>query len=85
MNILGNLFEAQAGRSENLAGWKFVDQLTAAFPKTVSQMKDCKTDEGAEKLLLNLMELAEQEQICDSPHELESLLSWLESLLAIEV
>lgn len=85
MNTIGKFFSDQGGRADNLKAWKSIDQLTAAFPKTVSELKSAQNDEAAAKIVIDLLEQAEQKQICDSPAEHEALLQWLEGLLAVQV
>ena len=85
MNTIGQLFENQAGRSENLRAWKFIDLLEDAFSKTVSQLKDAPNDAAAGRIVITLLEQAEQKQITDSPQEHQALLSWLEGLLSLSV
>ncbi len=85
MNTIGQLFENQAGRSQNLRAWKFIDMLTAAFPKMISQLKDASNDEAATRILMDLLEQAERSDIGTTAHEKEALLDWIEGLLAIQV
>jgi len=85
MNIIGQLFENQAGRSQNLRAWKFLDLLEDAFSKTVSQLKDAPNDEAAARILIDLLEQAERSDIGTTAHEKEALLDWLEGLLAIPI
>ena len=85
MNTIGRLFESQAGRSENLRAWKFIDLLTDAFPETVSQLLHLDNDEAAGRIVITLLEQAEQKQITDSPQENQALLSWLEGCLSLSV
>jgi len=85
MNAIGQMFENQGGRSKNLRAWKFCDLLEDAFPKTIFQLKDAPNDEAAGRIVITLLEQAEQKQITDSPQEHQALLSWLEGLLAVQV
>jgi len=85
MNAIGTLFDNQGGRSENLKAWKFIDLLSDAFPETVSKLKTAQNDEAAGRVLIELLEQAEQSEIGETAHEKEALLEWIEKLLTIQV